>query len=186
MRFRALAVAFAFLLCAALSAQAADPENTVYMDLPAGRVVIALRPDLAPKTVAHFKALVRRGFYDGLAFHRVIPGFMAQGGDPKGDGTGGSGQTVPAEFSQAHFLRGTLGLARSEDPNSGDSQFFICYAPQPNLDGNYTIFGQVVSGMKAVDALKQGEADINNGMVASPDHIIRMQIAADAGKQQGH
>jgi peptidylprolyl isomerase len=186
MRFRALAVAFVLLLCAAVSAQAADPENTVYMDLPAGRVVIALRPDLAPKTVAHFKELVRRGFYDGLAFHRVIPGFMAQGGDPKGDGTGGSGQTVPAEFSQAHFLRGTVGLARSEDPNSGDSQFFICYAPQPNLDGNYTIFGQVISGMKAVDALKQGDAEVNNGMVVNPDHIIRMRIAADADKQQGH
>jgi peptidylprolyl isomerase len=127
---------------------------------------------------------VRRGFYDGLAFHRVIDGFMAQGGDPKGDGTGGSGQTVPAEFSQAHFVRGTVGLARAADPNSGDSQFFICFAPAPALDGKYTIFGQVVSGMEAVDALKKGDPS-QNGMVTDPDHIIRMQIAADADKKKG-
>jgi peptidylprolyl isomerase len=184
MRCKTLVVALALLIGAVVAARAADPENTVYMDLPAGRVVIALEPNLAPKTVAHIKELVRKGFYDGLAFHRVIPGFMAQGGDPKGDGTGGSGQTVPAEFSQGHFVRGTVGLARSQDPDSGDSQFFICFAPAPFLDGKYTIFGQVLSGMKAVDALKQGDGSINNGLVANPDHIIRMQIAADADKQK--
>src|SRR5690348_16263702 len=116
------------LLLLVLPARAADPENTLYMDVPAGRVVIALKPDLAPQTVAHIKELTRRGFYDGLTFHRVIDGFMAQIGDPKGDGTGGSGHNVKAEFSQsAHFERGTLGLARASDPNSGDSQFFICF-----------------------------------------------------------
>ena len=181
MRFKALAVALGLLLLALAPARAADPQNTVYMDVPKGRVVIALRPDLAPKTVAHFKDLVRRGFYDGLTFHRVIAGFMAQTGDPKGDGTGGSGQTVPAEFSQAHFVRGTLGLARAQDPDSGDSQFFICFAPAPFLDGKYTIFGQVVSGMEAVDAIKKGDPD-RNGAVTDPDRILRMQIAADADK----
>src|SRR6185437_12672815 len=124
------------LLLVILPARAANPENTLYMDVPAGRVVIELRPDLAPKTVAHIKELTRRGFYDGLTFHRVIAGFMAQTGDPRGDGTGGSGQTVKAEFSQqAHFLRGTVGLARANDPDSGDSQFFICFKPAPFLDG---------------------------------------------------
>ena len=181
MRFKALAVALGLLLLALAPARAADPQNTVYMDVPKGRVVIALRPDLAPKTVAHFKDLVRRGFYDGLTFHRVIAGFMAQTGDPKGDGTGGSGQTVPAEFSQAHFVRGTVGLARAQDPDSGDSQFFICFAPAPFLDGKYTIFGQVVSGMEAVDAIKKGDPD-RNGAVTDPDRILRMQIAADADK----
>jgi peptidylprolyl isomerase len=184
MRLKLLFLVAGLFLLALAPARAADPENTVYMDVPAGRVVIALRPDLAPKTVAHFKTLVRRGFYDGLTFHRVIDGFMAQGGDPKGDGTGGSGETVPAEFSQAHFVRGTVGLARSQDPNSGDSQFFICFAPTPALDGKYTIFGQVVSGMEAVDALKKGNP-AQNGMVTDPDHIIRIQIAADADKKKG-
>jgi cyclophilin family peptidyl-prolyl cis-trans isomerase len=181
MRFTALAVVLGLFLLALAPARAADPANTVYMDVPKGRVVIELRPDLAPKTVAHFKDLVRRGFYDGLTFHRVIAGFMAQTGDPKGDGTGGSGQTVPAEFSQAHFVRGTVGLARAADPNSGDSQFFICFAPAPSLDGNYTIFGQVVSGMDAVDAIKKGDPN-RNGAVSDPDRILRMQIAADADK----
>jgi cyclophilin family peptidyl-prolyl cis-trans isomerase len=183
MRLRALAVVTGLLLLALAPARAADPENTLYMDVPAGRVVIELRPDLAPKTVAHIKALVRRGFYDGLTFHRVIDGFMAQTGDPKGNGSGGSGQTVKAEFSQGHFVRGTVGLARADDPDSGDSQFFICFAPKPFLDGKYTIFGQVVSGMKAVDAIKKGDP-AHNGQVTDPDRIIRMQVAADADKQK--
>ena len=160
---------------------ATDPENTLYLDVPKGRVVIELRPDLAPLTVAHFKELTRRGFYDGLTFHRVLDGFMAQTGDPKGNGTGGSGQNVKAEFSQSHFVRGTLGLARTEDPNSGDSQFFICYKATPFLDGKYTIFGQVTSGMEFVDAIKKGDP-ARNGVVANPDRIIRLQIAADADK----
>jgi peptidylprolyl isomerase len=180
---RSFALASLLLLAALLPAAAADPENTVYMDVPAGRVVIELRPDIAPRTVAHFKTLVRRGFYDGLTFHRVIAGFMAQTGDPKGDGSGGSGQPVNAEFTQEHFVRGTLGLARASDPNSGDSQFFICFAPAPFLDGKYTVFGKVVSGMEFVDAIKKGDAN-DNGKVTNPDKIVRMEVAADADKGQ--
>jgi cyclophilin family peptidyl-prolyl cis-trans isomerase len=155
-----------------------DPQNTLYMDLPFGRVVIALRPDKAPKTVARIKELARMGFYDGLTFHRVIPGFMAQGGDPKGDGTGGSGQHIPAEFNDLKHLRGTISMARSADPNSADSQFFICFAPAPFLDGKYTAFGRVVSGMQYVDMIKKGD-QARNGEVQDPTHIIRMQVMAD-------
>ncbi len=160
---------------------AADPENTIYLDVPKGRVVIELRPDLAPKTVARIKELTRKGFYDGIAFHRVIDGFMAQTGDPKGDGTGGSGQRLKAEFSQAHHVRGTVSMARAQDPNSADSQFFICFAPSSFLNGKYTIFGQVTSGMELVDALKKG-SEANNGSVSNPDRIVKMQVAADADK----
>jgi peptidylprolyl isomerase len=155
-----------------------DPENTVYLDLPAGRVVIQLRPDLAPKSVARFKELTRQGFYDGLTFHRVIPGFMAQTGDPKGDGTGGSGQRLKAEFTNAPFVRGTLGMARSSDPDSADSQFFICFDNADFLDGKYTVFGQVVEGMEAVDKVNAG-TQINNGHVDNPTKIIHMRVAAD-------
>jgi len=183
MRLTALAFAAALLALALAPARAADPENTVYLDVPAGRVVIELRPDLAPLTVAHFKELTRRGFYDGLTFHRVIDGFMAQTGDPKGNGSGGSGQNVKAEFSQGHFVRGTVGLARADNPDSGDSQFFICFKPAPFLDGKYAIFGQVVSGMEFVDAIKKGDP-ARNGAVTNPDRVVRMQIAADADKQQ--
>ncbi|HEV2547486.1 MAG TPA: peptidylprolyl isomerase [Stellaceae bacterium] len=181
---RAFAVIVGLILLALVPARAAsDPENTLYMDVPKGRVVIELRPDLAPKTVAHIKELTRRGFYDGLTFHRVIDGFMAQTGDPKGTGSGGSGQTVKAEFTQnAHFLRGTVGLARSPDPDSGDSQFFICFDKAPFLDGKYAIFGQVVSGMEAIDAIKKGNKD-RNGAVDNPDRVVRMQVAADADKK---
>ena len=159
---------------------AADLENTLYLDVPKGRVVIALRPDLAPNTVARIKELARKGFYDGIVFHRVIDGFMAQTGDPRGDGTGGSGQKLKAEFNQAHFVRGTLGMARANDPDSADSQFFICFEPAPFLDGKYTVFGEVTSGMEFVDAIKRGSGP--NGMVSNPDKIIRMQVAADAEK----
>ena len=161
---------------------AADLENTIYLDVPAGRVVIELRPDLAPKTVARIKELARKGFYDGIAFHRVIAGFMAQTGDPKGDGTGGSGQNLKAEFSQAHHVRGTVSMARAQDPDSADSQFFICLAPAPFLDGKYTIFGQVTSGMEFIDAIKKGDPD-RNGSVSNPDRIVKMQVAADAEKK---
>ncbi|PKR55610.1 peptidylprolyl isomerase [Thalassospira marina] len=160
-------------------AAALDPENTLYLDLKDGRVVIQLRPDLAPKTVERIKELVRSGFYDGLVFHRVIDGFMAQTGDPKGDGTGGSGTKLQAEFSDAHHVRGTVSMARAADPNSADSQFFICFAAAPHLDGQYTIWGQVVSGMEFVDNIKKG-APWANGRVADPDQIVKMQIAADA------
>lgn len=185
MRLTAFALVAGFLLLALAPARAADPENTLYMDLPAGRVVIELRPDLAPLTVAHIKELTRRGFYDGLTFHRVIEGFMAQTGDPLGTGAGGSGHSVKAEFSQGHFIRGTLGLARANDPDSGDSQFFICFKPSPFLDGKYTIFGQVTSGMEAVDAIKKGDT-AHNGAVADPDHLLRLQVAADADGQKKH
>jgi peptidylprolyl isomerase len=156
-----------------------DPENTLYLDLKDGRVVIELRPDLAPKHVARIKELVRKGFYDGLAFHRVIDGFMAQGGDPDGNGTGGSGQKIPAEFSNAKHLRGTVSMARSSDPDSGDSQFFICFEPSSFLDGKYTIWGQVIAGMEFVDKIKHGNK-ADNGAVSNPDKIVKMQVAADA------
>jgi peptidylprolyl isomerase len=166
------------------AAVSADLENTLHLDAPKGRVVIELRADLAPKTVARIKELARAGFYDGLKFHRVIDGFMAQTGDPDGDGTGGSGQKLKAEFNSARFVRGTVGMARSNDPDSADSQFFICFAPAPFLDGKYTIFGQVTSGMEFVDAIKKGDPD-RNGVVANPEQIVRMQVAADADKA-GH
>jgi peptidylprolyl isomerase len=163
------------------AAVAADPENTIYLDLPAGRAVIALRPDLAPATCARIKTLVRQGFYDGLSFHRVIAGFMAQTGDPRGDGTGGSGLSLAAEFSKEPFVRGTVAMARTSDPNSADSQFFIMFAREPSLDGKYTIWGQVVSGMQYIDQIKKGDP-ANNGAVTDPDRIGRMRVAADADK----
>jgi peptidylprolyl isomerase len=158
----------------------ADLENTLYLDAPKGRVTIELRPDIAPGHVARIKELTRSGFYDGLKFHRVIEGFMAQTGDPRGDGTGGSGKKLKAEFNSANFLRGTVGMARANDPDSGDSQFFICFEPAPFLDGKYTIWGQVTSGMEAIDAIKRGSGQ--SGSVSNPDQIVKMQIAADADK----
>jgi len=158
---------------------AADLENTLYLDVPAGRVVIALRPDLAPIHVARIKDLARKGFYDGIVFHRVIDGFMAQTGDPRGDGTGGSGKKLKAEFNAAKHVRGTVSMARSQSADSADSQFFICFAPAPFLDAKYTVWGQVASGMEHIDALKKGDED-DNGAVADPDKIIRLQVAADA------
>ena len=155
-------------------ALALDLENTLYLDLEDGRVVIEMREDLAPKHVMRIKQLVREGFYDGLTFHRVIEGFMAQGGDPDGNGTGGSGTNIPAEFSRQSFERGTLGMARSSDINSADSQFFIMFADGPFLNGQYTVWGQVVKGMEFVDKLKRGEP------VQNPDIIVKMQVAADA------
>jgi len=173
------------LLVAALifggKAMAADLENTLYMDVPAGRVVIEMRPDLAPATVARIKELVRQGFYDGIVFHRVIDGFMAQTGDPKGNGTGGSGHKLKAEFSTEKHVRGVVSMARASDPDSADSQFFIMFAPAPSLDGKYTVWGRVVSGMEYIDQVKKGDAG-RNGTVTNPDKIIRMQVAADAEK----
>ena len=164
------------------NAMAADLENTLYMDVPAGRVVIEMRPDLAPATCAQIKALVRRGFYDGIVFHRVIDGFMAQTGDPKGDGSGGSGHPLQAEFSNEKHVRGVVSMARTSDPNSADSQFFIMFAPAPSLDGKYTIWGSVASGMDYVDQIKKGDA-ARNGAVVNPDKIIKMQVASDAEKK---
>ena len=159
-------------------AQAADPENTLLLDLKDGQVVIEMRPDLAPKHVARIKELVRQGFYDGLTFHRVIGGFMAQGGDPKGNGTGGSGVNIPAEFSDQPHVRGTLSMARSSDPDSADSQFFIVFSRSRFLDGKYPVWGQVTKGMKHVGKIKRGN-ESRNGAVDDPDKIIRMHVAAD-------
>jgi peptidylprolyl isomerase len=151
------------------------------LDVPDGRVVIQMRPDLAPNTVARIKELTRQGFYNGLTFHRVIPGFMAQTGDPRGDGTGGSGKNLNAEFSDAPHVRGTVSMARAASPNSADSQFFICFAPAPHLDHEYTVWGQVIDGMEHIDAVKAGSA-FNNGTVKDPTKIIKMQVAADVKK----
>jgi peptidylprolyl isomerase len=158
-------------------AKGADLENTLIMQLTYGRVVIEMRPDLAPKHVARIKELVRQGFYDGTPFHRVIEGFMAQGGDPTGTGTGGSGKKLPAEFSNEKHVRGTVSMARSADPNSADSQFFIVFQDAPWLDGKYTIWGKVTEGMEFVDKIKRGEGQ--NGIVQNPDKIISMKVAAD-------
>ena len=155
-----------------------DLENTLYLDLKDGRVVIEMRQDLAPEHVARIKELAREGFYDGLVFHRVIDGFMAQGGDPTGTGSGGSGKKLKGEFTRkAKHVRGTCSMARRQDPNSGDCQFFIMFAPAPSLDGQYTIWGQVKSGMEFVDNIKKG--DPRSGQMDEPDAIVRMCVAAD-------
>jgi len=156
-----------------------DAENTLFMDLKGGRVVIQLRPDLAPGHVARIKELVRDGYYDGTPFHRVIPDFMAQGGDPTGTGSGGTGTKLKAEFSREKHVRGTCSMARTSNPDSADSQFFICFAPAAYLDGKYTIWGAVSEGMEHVDALKKGSR-ANNGAVDDPDSILRLRVAADA------
>ena len=155
-----------------------DKENTLYLDLKDGRVVIELLPDKAPKHVARIKKLVREGFYDGLTFHRVIDGFMAQTGDPWGNGTGGSGTNLKAEFNDEPHIRGTVSMARAANPDSADSQFFICFDDARFLDGKYTVFGKVTSGMKFVDMIKKGDSRMN-GMVTNPDKIVKMQVAAD-------
>ena len=162
------------MTASASGAVAQDPENTLYMDLESGRVVIQMRPDLAPEHVARIKELAREGFYDGIVFHRVIEGFMAQTGDPTGTGMGGSGQKLPAEFSPEPYVRGTIGMARTQDPNSGDSQFFICFQDCSFLNGQYTVWGQVTEGMELVDGITRGEPPAN------PDAIKRLQVAADA------
>ncbi len=167
----------AALLIVSRPAFASDPENTIYLDLKDGRVVIELLPNLAPKHVARIKELTRQGFYNGLVFHRVIEGFMAQTGDPTGTGTSGSGQKMAAEFSKEPFIRGVIGMARSSDPNSGDSQFFITTADSRFLDGQYTVWGRVTSGMEFVDRIAKGEPPAN------PDKIVKMTVAADAEGQ---
>jgi peptidylprolyl isomerase len=182
-RLLALSVGLAAPVAVAIAPQAlaADPDNTLLMQLKDGTVTIEMRPDLAPKHVARIKELVRQHFYDGLVFHRVIEGFMAQTGDPKGNGTGGSGKNIAAEFTnKAHFVRGTVGMARASSPDSADSQFFICFAPAPNLDGKYTIWGQVTSGMDVVDKIKKGSQS-QNGAVAPPaDKIVSLRLASDS------
>ncbi len=173
------ALLFAACLCVFSGGAAlADAQNTLFMDVKSGRVVIELRPDLAPKHVERIKKLTREGFYNGLKFHRVIPGFMAQTGDPTGTGTGGSKlPDLNAEFTKTAFKRGTLGAARTNLPNTANSQFFICFEDAAHLNGKYTVFGQVVEGMEHVDKIKKGNGD---GPVFNPDVIIKMQVAADA------
>lgn len=151
-----------------------DAENTLLLETTQGPVVIELKPDLAPTHVARIKELVREGFYDGIVFHRVIDGFMAQTGCPQGTGTGGSGKKLKAEFSQENHVRGTCSMARAMDPNSGDSQFFICFTDAPWLNGQYTVWGQVIEGMDNVDKIKRGEP------VVDPDKIVSLKVAADA------
>jgi peptidylprolyl isomerase len=166
-------------ICAFASTSfAASKDNTVYMELKTGRVTIELRPDLAPKHVERVKKLIKEGFYDGVVFHRVITGFMAQTGDPTGTGTGGSSYPdLPAEFSDAPFKRGTLGAARTSDPNSANSQFFICFENASHLNGQYTVFGEVTAGMENIDKVKKGQGQ--SGQVANPDKIVSMKLASD-------
>jgi cyclophilin family peptidyl-prolyl cis-trans isomerase len=178
----ALCLCFSLIFAVARPAQAqtTDPQNTVFLDTKDGRIVIRLRPDLAPKHVAQIKALTKRGFYDGIVFHRVIEGFMAQTGDPTGTGTGRSDlPNIPAEFSREPFKRGSVGMARSQLPDSANSQFFICDGDCSFLTGQYTLFGEVVQGMNVVDKIKKG-AKADNGSVVNPDKIVKMQVAADA------
>jgi peptidylprolyl isomerase len=179
-RRRLIAVAALALVTLALGdpAMAIDAENVLVMELTGGTVTIEMRPDLAPNHVARIRELARQGFYDGIVFHRVIAGFMAQTGDPTGTGSGGSGKHLKAEFSQAPHNRGTLSMARTNDPDSADSQFFICLDRADYLDGQYTVWGQVVSGMEAVDKIKKGSQS-NNGAVTKPDSILSLRVAAD-------
>ena len=151
-----------------------DPENTLLLETSKGPVVIEMRADLAPGHVAQIKRLAREGFYDGIKFHRVIEGFMAQTGCPHGTGTGGSGKKLKAEFSPEKHERGTVSMARAQDPNSGDSQFFICFADAPFLNKQYTVWGRVIDGMENVDAINRGEPP------RQPDTIVSMRVAADA------
>ncbi|MCR9220197.1 MAG: peptidylprolyl isomerase [Alphaproteobacteria bacterium] len=160
------------------AAQSLDPENTLILTLESGAVTIAMRPDLAPNHVERIKTLAREGFYDGVVFHRVIDGFMAQTGDPTGAGTGGSSYPdLQAEFSDASHVRGTVSMARTPDPNSANSQFFIVFERAPHLDGQYTVWGEVVDGMELVDDLKRGAP--GSGMVRDPDQIVTMRVMAD-------
>jgi peptidylprolyl isomerase len=168
----------ALLTLSATAAPISDPQNTVVLQLKTGRVLIQMRPDLAPRTVQRVKQLVRMGFYDGTPFHRVIDGFMAQGGDPTGSGMGGSGFKLAAEFSAEPHLRGTVSMARAAAFDSADSQFFICLAPAPKLDGKYTIWGQVIDGMEHVDEIKKGDEG-HDGKVLDPDRIVWMKMASD-------
>jgi peptidylprolyl isomerase len=194
MRLFKLATSLSLAACLALAANfasAASKDDTMVIELESGDVVIQLRPDLAPKHVAQIEKLVRDGAYDNVAFHRVIDGFMAQTGDvrygdmkdgfdPQRVGTGGSDlPDIPAEFSQEHFVRGTVGMARSQDPNSANSQFFIMFAPAPSLDGQYTVVGEVVSGMENVDQIQKGD-EAANGVVENPDRMLDVHMASDA------
>ena len=183
MRLSSVFLALLLALAAAALAQApaSDPENTLVIELKTGKVLIQLRPDLAPKHVERVKQLAREGFYNGLKFHRVIAGFMAQTGDPTGTGSGGSKYAnLPAEFKPTAFERGTVGAARTGDPNSANSQFFITFTHTPHLNGQYTVWGKVIDGMTHVDSIKKGEP--GSGQVANPDVMQKVYVLADAKK----
>ena len=174
-----LSIGVAVTLAAKGADAAPDPENVLVLELESGEVVIELLPDVAPNHVARIKELTREGFYDGIVFHRVIDGFMAQSGDPTGTGTGGSGQKLKAEFSREPFKRGTLGMARAQSPDSADSQFFITFDAVPHLNGQYTVWGRVIEGMEHVDGIKKAPSGSGGGMVSDPDKIVRMRVKAD-------
>lgn len=160
---------------------AAASNDILVMELKSGAVKIALRPDLAPNHVARVKELAEAGFYDGIVFHRVIPGFMAQTGDPTGTGSGGSDlPDLKAEFSREPHRRGTLSMARTSDPDSANSQFFICFDDAPWLDRQYTVWGQVIEGMEHVDAIKKGGEHNNGAISGTPDKIVKMRVQAQA------
>jgi peptidylprolyl isomerase len=163
-----------FLIMTANNSEAQDLENQLYIDLKDGRIIIDLLPNVAPQHVNRIKELAREGFYDGIVFHRVIEGFMAQTGDPTGTGTGGSGEKLRSEFSDEPFVRGTVGMARSQNPHSGDSQFFICLDDAQFLNNQYTVWGKVSAGMEFVDMIERGEPPAN------PDKMVKVQVAADA------
>jgi peptidylprolyl isomerase len=190
---RCLAAFLAFLFLAATAhAQPAlpaaapddDPENVLLMQLKDGLVVIQMRPDLAPNHVKRIKELVRKGFYDGVPFHRVIPGTLAQTGDPTGTGAGGSGQRIKAEFSHEHHVRGVVSMARADDPDSADSQFFIVMKPSYDFDYHYTIWGKVIRGMEFVNKITPGSEE-NDGHVIGPDHIVSLKVEADVYRAGG-
>jgi len=161
------------MMTAATEAQDFDKENLIHIDLEAGRISILMRPDVAPNHVARIRELTRQGFYDGTVFHRVIEGFMAQGGDPTGTGTSGSGQNLKAEFNKLPHLRGTVSMARAASDDSADSQFFICFDRSPFLDNQYTVWGRVIAGMEVADTIARGEPPAN------PTKIVKMSVAAD-------
>ena len=175
-------LAMLLTVATANAAEIKDPENTLLLQLKDGTVVIELKPEVAPNHVKRIKELTRQGFYDGIVFHRVIDGFMAQTGDPTGTGMGGSKlPDLKAEFNSMKHITGTLSMARSQSPDSANSQFFICFKPAALLDGQYTAFGQVIEGMEFVNAIKKGDP-ANNGSVTAPDKIISLKVAADVKK----
>ncbi len=184
MRIRSLILGLAMMLSVstANAAEIKDPENTLLLQLKDGTVVIQLKPEVAPNHVKRIKELTRKGFYNGIVFHRVIEGFMAQTGDPTGTGSGGSDlPDLKAEFNSTKHVTGTLSMARAGSPDSANSQFFICFKPASFLDGQYTAFGQVIDGMQFVNNIKKGDA-ANNGSVSNPDKIISLKVAADVAK----
>lgn len=176
MKIKFLGFLFAILCSLTTLAKESNMDNTLYLELKEGRVVIELLPEIAPKHVARIKELTKKKFYDGIVFHRVIDGFMAQTGDPTGSGAGGSGKKLKAEFSEEPHVRGAVSMARAQDPDSADSQFFIVFEDSNFLDGQYTLFGRVKEGMEHVDKIKKGDS-ADNGMVDNPDKIIKMHLA---------